>query len=725
MTVDWIKNISGLKSLIAAGLLALPLTLIGQESPEKHKNTDKSLIEAPEKKNKSDATPIDPDELMPKPSHGIASRYISRIFSDLHYLQPNIRHNDELSGKILDKYIDILDSNKSYFTAKDLKEFERYRTMIDNNIISGQLKPAYDIYLVFQERWVNRYDYALSLLEKPFDFDKDETYTFDREESQWPQTEAELNELWRKRVKADALSMMLADKDWEETKEVLTKRYNMAKRRMTQNKSEDVFEYFMNAFALTIEPHATYFSPREAENFDIEMKLSLEGIGAVLQVDDVYTKINKLVTGAPAAKSKQIKVGDRIVGVGQGDGKVQDVIGWRLDDVVDLIRGEAGSKVKLQVLPKEEVIAGETKEVVLTREKVKLEELSAKSKTIDVERNGKTLTFGVIDIPKFYVDWEAKYNKQLPDYKSTSKDVAKFIKEFEKQGIDGLVIDLRNNGGGALDEAIELTGLFIDQGPVVLQRDSRNRVRVHPDVDPGVVYGGPLAVLVNGGSASASEIFAGAIQDYGRGLIVGEQTFGKGTVQTLRDLNHFRGLLDTELGQLKLTTSKFYRVSGETTQHRGVVPDIDFPSAFSREDFGESSYDNALAWDTIKKANFNPVNEVAEFVQVLKQKHIERKKSSKEFEYLEQDIAEYNEKKNDKTISLNLKKRKAEIEKNKEKRLARINQRLKDRGMEPVESLKDFDESIFEEDDFKLEETGNILADFIFLRNSKKLAEHK
>jgi carboxyl-terminal processing protease len=367
-------------------------------------------------------------------------------------------------------------------------------------------------------------------------------------------------------------------------------------------------------------------------------------------------------------------------------------------------------------------VAGETKKVTLVREKVKLEELSAKSKVIEVDVNNQPMKFGVIEIPKFYVDWDAKYNKQLEDYKSTTRDVEKFIQQFKQQGIDGLIIDLRNNGGGALDEAVELTGLFIDKGPVVQQKDSRNRVHSFDDTDPRVVYDGPLAVLVNAGSASASEIFAGAIQDYGRGIIVGEQTFGKGTVQTIRDLNQFRGLLDSELGQIKLTTSKFYRVSGETTQHRGVVPDIEFPSIFDRKEFGESSYENALSWDTIKKAQYHPVNEVAPYLPELKEKHMQRRMHSKEFAYLMEDIEEYNKRKNEKSVSLNLEKRKKEIDEKKAQRLARINQRLQDKGLKPVESLKDFDESVFEEDDFRLQETANVLADYIILKHKKNMA---
>lgn len=709
------KKLSATKSLIIGAGLALPLVLFGQSALENKAkdNRDKALLAAP-----SAVT-----ALYPQPSHGNVSRMIAFLIAHEHYLKTNIEHNDDLSKQILEKYIEVLDGNKSYFYADDVKSFQRYRKLLDDSIISGQLKPAFDIYQVFQTRNFERYDYALKLLEQPFDFKKQESYHFDRDDRQWATTQEEMDELWRKRVKAEALSLMLADKSWDETKEVLSKRYNMAKRRLEQNKSEDVFEYFMNAFALTIEPHATYFSPREAENFDIEMKLSLEGIGAVLQMDDVYTKINKLVTGAPAEKSKQLNEGDRIVGVGQGNQAIEDVVGWRLDDVVSLIRGEAGTEVRLQVLPKGEV-AGETKLVTLTREKVKLEELSAKSKVIKVDMNNEVLQLGVIEVPKFYVDWDAKYRQQLSDYKSTSRDVMRFVNEFKKQGVDGIIIDLRNNGGGALDEAVELTGLFIDQGPVVQQRNSRNQVNAFSDEQPGVVYDGPLAVLVNGGSASASEIFAGAIQDYGRGIVIGEQTFGKGTVQSMIDLNRYRSMRDAQLGQLKLTTSKFYRVSGETTQHRGVVPDIEFPSAFSPEELGESSYDNALPWDTIKRANYKPEQRFEGFIELLRERHLQRRAVSKEFSYLQKDIEEYLARKDDKDISLSLAERRKEIEEQKAQRLERINQRLVDKGLKPLKTLKDFDEKVFEDDDFKLQESGNILADYILLKEHKKLAEH-
>ncbi|MCO7225880.1 carboxy terminal-processing peptidase [Pleionea sp. CnH1-48] len=664
------------------------------------------------------------EKLKPGKNHQTSSRYIAHFLSEGHYLKTPIKNNDELSGKILDKYIERYDPNRIYFYQQDIRSFERYRLMMDNVIESGNLQSVYDIHSVYKQRQLERFDFAIKLLDKPFDFKKDEEFIYDREELDWPSSEAEMNLLWKRRVKADALALMLAEKNWDEIKEILSKRYNMAKRRMEQMKSEDVFSAYMNAYALTIEPHASYLSPRDAENFDIEMKLSLEGIGAILQADDVYTKITKLVTGAPAEKSKQLKEGDRIVGVGQADGEIKDVISWRLDDVVSLIRGEAGSEVRLQVLPKDEVIAGETKLVTLVREKVKLEELSAKSKVIEIEQDGKPLKMGVISIPKFYVDWDAKFANRS-DYKSTSRDVRKFIKQLEAENIDGLIIDLRNNGGGALDEAVELTGLFIDYGPVVQQRDQRGRITAFSDSDRGVAYKGELAVLVNGNSASASEIFAGAIQDYGRGIIVGEQTFGKGTVQSLVDLNRFRGASEGSLGKVKWTTSKFYRVSGETTQHRGVVPDISFPSAFSREEYGESAYDNALVWDTISAASFNKTGKLTPFVAQLKSRHQQRAKQSLEFGFLAEDIEEFLKKKERKSVSLNLEKRKKEIEENKLSQLERVNSRLKKKGMKPVESLKDFDDSVFEKDDFRLEETGNILADFITLKHRKKLAELK
>ncbi len=705
-------KLTSFKQGLLAFTLSVPMLLVGQDGISTPSSIDKSLIDGPV------STP-----LLPEPSHGRASRYIARIFSELHYLKPNVRKNDDLSSQILDKYIEMLDGSKNYLLAEDVASFEQFRFVLDDLLVSGQLKPAFDIYQVFQTRWEQRYNYALQLIEKPFDFSVEESFSFDREEAAWASSEQELNELWRKRVKADALSLALAEKSNDEIKTILGKRYTMAKRRMSQNKSADIFEYFMNAFALSIEPHATYFSPRGAENFDIEMKLSLQGIGAILQTDDVYTKINSLVTGAPADKSKMIKEGDRIVGVGQGDAPIEDVIGWRLDDVVSLIRGEAGTEVTLDILPKDEVIAGETKRVSLIRETVKLEELSAKSEIIEVMMDQQIKRFGVIEIPKFYVDWDAKYNQRQADYKSTSKDVEKFINEFEKQGVDGIIIDLRNNGGGALDEAVELTGLFIESGPVVQQQDARKRPYVFKDQSKQALYTGPLAVLVNGGSASASEIFAGAIQDYDRGIIIGEQTFGKGTVQTIKDLNQFRGLLDTELGQIKLTTSKFYRVTGESTQHRGVIPDISFPSAFEREEFGESAYKNALEWDVIKKADYKPMKEISPYVGLLTDKHLERRKNSDEFAYLLEDLMEYQAKKNDKSFSLNMDVRLQEQESRKAKRLTRINKRLKMKGLEPIESVKDFDESIFEGDDFKLTEAANILSDLIDVSSAKKLAE--
>ncbi|MCP3675960.1 MAG: tail-specific protease, partial [Gammaproteobacteria bacterium] len=393
-------------------------------------------------------------------------------------------------------------------------------------------------------------------------------------------------------------------------------------------------------------------------NFDIDMKLSLDGIGAVLQSEDVYTKIVRLVPKGPADKTGEVKADDQIVGVGQGEEPLVDVIGWRLDDVVDLIRGKKGTVVRLEVLPNKSGADANTKIVSITRDTVKLEEQSAKAEVIEVVRNDKTIRFGVIDIPKFYIDFQAMY-KGKPDYKSTTRDVRKLIKELEEQKVAGIIIDLRYNGGGALIEATQLTGLFIDKGPVVQERSYQNEISVRGDPDAGTLYDGPLAVLVNRSSASASEIFAAAIQDYGRGIVLGEQTFGKGTVQVIQSLDKRKKAEEASMGQLKFTFSKFYRINGESTQHKGVIPDIAYPSAFSGDDFGESSQKNALPWDTISPVDYLPVANITNFFPLLKDAHINRITTDKEFRYLIDDINEYLEHNDDKSLSLNFDKRKA------------------------------------------------------------------
>lgn len=670
-----------------------------------------------------DVASLHPPQLMdlsPSPIHHQASRHIAKFINEYHYARPRL--GNEQSVQIFERYIDSLDANKSYFLAEDIRTFQQYRNELDQSILYGILKPSFHIYSVFQQRWTERNDYAMSLLEKEIDFTLKEDFFYDREEAEWAVSKAELNEYWRKRVKSDALNLILADKTWEEAKDILSKRYKAAKRRVSQIKSEDVFAYFMNAYTNTVDPHTSYFSPRTAENFNIEMKLSLEGIGAVLQADDVYTKIRRIVEAGPADKSGEIAVEDKIIAVGQGKESMVDVVGWRLDDVVDLIRGDAGSVVRLEIEPANSSVAGKTKIVSIVREQVKLEEQAAKSEVIEVDNNGTMQRVGVIDLPKFYVDFKARYEGKK-DYRSTTRDIRHLISEMKKdKGIDALIIDLRANGGGALDEATALTGLFIDQGPVVQDRPSRGKVEVLGDNDPGTAWDGPLAVLVNSSSASASEIFAGAIQDYGRGLIVGEQTFGKGTVQRIINLNNIMRSEDNQLGALKLTINKFYRITGESTQMKGVVPDITFPNPFSREDFGEQSYDSALKWDVIAPVNYQKVGDLSEYIAPLTNKHLQRIKSDREFQYIVEDIKELNIQREENKISLNAQERRDKRKEDKEKQLKRENERRVAANKKPILQI-DEDTELTEPKDSKLYETANILTDFIGIQKMQKVAE--
>lgn len=659
-------------------------------------------------------------DLSPSPAHHQASRYIAKFITDYHYAKPRLG-NDQ-SVKILDEFIELLDGNKSYFLAQDIREFQQYRYNMDNSILTGWLKPSFHIYSVFQKRWSERNKYALSLLNKEMDFTINENYRFDREDLNWATTSQELDELWRKRVKSDALNLVLADKTWEEAKEILQKRYKVAMRRVSQINSEDVFSYFMNAYTNTVDPHTSYFSPRTAENFNIDMKLSLEGIGAVLQSDDVYTKINRIVEAGPADKSGELAVDDKVIGVGQGNEPLVDVVGWRLDDVVDLIRGDAGSVVRLEIEPANSSVAGKTKVISIIREQVKLEEQAAKSEIIEIENKGQIQRVGVIDLPKFYVDFRAKYEGKK-DYRSTTRDIRNLIDEMKQdKGIDALIIDLRANGGGALDEAVSLTGLFIDTGPVVQDRSRRGHVEKLGDTDPGTAWDGPLGVLVNGSSASASEIFAGAIQDYGRGLIVGEQTFGKGTVQRVLDLNQQFRSESNAFGALKLTINKFYRITGESTQKKGVVPDIAFPDPYSREEFGEDSYDTALKWDVIEPAKFKRVGSFGEYIQPLTSLHNERIQTDEEFQYLIEDIQDINKRRAEKTVSLNLQERKNLRKQDKQKQLDRENKRRTSQGKKAILEI-DEDTELTEVEDSKLNETANILLDLIKLQQAQKIAE--
>ena len=661
-------------------------------------------------------------QFYPEDQHPQASQIITTILVNYHYRKPLI--DNAFSSQVFDAYLEKLDANHNYLIKADLSKMEKFRYLFDNALRNGNVTPAYTIFNKFIHRYIERYQFALKQLEIPMDFSIDETYYYDRAELLWPANTKELNEIWRKRVKNDVLNLKLADKEIDDIKVLLNKRYKASMRRMAQLKSQDVFLSFMDSVAQTVEPHTNYFSPRDAENFDIRMKLSLEGIGAMLQSEDVYTKIVSLVPKGPADKAGEVKADDKIIAVGQEEEPLVDVIGWRLDDVVDLIRGAKGTIVRLEVLPKGSGADSNSKIISITRDTVKLEEQSAKSEIVELKRNGHMERFGVISLPTFYMDFEAYYKGEV-DYKSTTRDVRQLLNDFEKEKISGVIIDLRYNGGGALLEAVQLTGLFINKGPVVQQRNFKNEISVSGDSVLGTTYDGPLVVLVNRGSASASEIFAAAIQDYGRGIIVGEQTFGKGTVQSIRSLDQLTSSDKTGMGQLKYTLAKFYRVNGESMQHKGVVPDIIYPSAFNGDDFGESAETNALPWDTISPVDYLPVASIDKLFPKLNIAHIKRISTDKEFRYLIEDIEEYNVRTDDKSISLNFKTRKEKRVSRETKLLERVNRRRIEKGLESIANVDDIDDDDDEQPDARLDETAEILHDYIALLNNSKTAYFK
>jgi carboxyl-terminal processing protease len=636
--------------------------------------------------------------LAPESQHATSSKRVTAQFSRSHYTQ--VKMDDALSEKIFDRYIKQLDYARNVFLATDIDAFQKYRFEFDRVIARGKLDVAYEIFNLNQQRRLERYEYALNLLEKEsFDFTKDEVYNFDREEADWPKDIEELNALWRLKVKYDALNLTLTGKEWPKIQEVLGKRYRYAIKRLKQSESEDVFQVVMNSFARVVEPHTSYLSPRNAERFQMDMNLSLEGIGAVLRAEEDYTVINSVVPGGPADKSKNVKPKDRIVGVAQDKDKFEDVIGWRLDDVVDLIKGPKGTTVRLQILPAEAEDDAVIKVVTIVRDKIILEDRAAKSEVYFENKDDvNSKKIGVITIPSFY--------------NNLSRDVKKELDKLKAEQVSGIIVDLRGNGGGSLREATLLTGLFIDKGPVVQVRDGANRVQVNSDEDGVSSYNGSLTVMVNRYSASASEIFAAAIQDYGRGVIVGEHTFGKGTVQQHRGLGRVYDLYENPFGSIQFTIAKFYRINGGSTQHRGVLPDIAFPSAVDPEDWGESKEKNALPWDQIPKARYQRLSNLSNDLSYLNSLHTERVKTNREFNYLLDDIAIYQEEKDDKTISLKLIERKKKREERKEKQLVRANERLVVMGKEKVKSLEDLPDELEELDPF-LDETAKITFDLI------------
>ncbi|WP_020653132.1 carboxy terminal-processing peptidase [Massilia niastensis] len=579
-----------------------------------------------------------------------AALWASRVLGRYHYKAVPL--DDAMSAKIFDNYFETLDSEKLYFVQADIDRFAPLRTKFDDAINNEDLTSPFQIYNLYQQRFADRMTYARELLKTKFDFSADETLQLDREKSPWAKSEDEIRDLWRKRVKNDWLRLKLAGKEDKAIRETLDKRYENYISRVKKLNNEDVFQMFMNSYATAIEPHTNYLGPRSADNFDIAMRLSLEGIGAVLQSREDYTIIREIVPGSPADKSGKLKVGDRIVGVAQGNAPFTDVLGWRLDDVVALVRGEKGSTVRLDVIPGDGGQDAKHVTVSMVRKKISMEEQAAKKSIIKVKEGGVERRIGVISLPTFYQDFEAR-RKGDKDFRSATRDVARILGELKKEKVDNVLIDLRNNGGGSLIEAIELTGLFIDKGPVVMQRTAEGRVEVESDTTPGLAWDGPMGVLINRGSASASEIFAAAIQDYGRGLVIGEPSFGKGTVQTLIDLDRFSQSDKVRYGELKMTIAQFFRINGGTTQLRGVSPDIKLPVLSDVENFGESSYDNALPWVAIKPATYLPAGDLKELVGPLQKRHDARIAKDKEFQFLQEDIAEVMRLRKENAISLN------------------------------------------------------------------------
>ncbi|MFZ5755669.1 MAG: carboxy terminal-processing peptidase [Pseudomonadota bacterium] len=632
----------------------------------------------------------------------------------MHYRQQTI--DAALADRLFDAYLKALDDQRIYFYASDIAELDKLQPKFEKALKMGDLDPAFHIFNRYQQRVVDRLQYLVGEIDKGvsrFDFGKEEFIELDRAEAAWPTTRAEMNDLWRRRLKAAVLDLRLSGKPDEEIQKLLGKRYRNQLNRTLQTRPEDAFSVYMNALTGLYDPHTEYLSPQTSQNFNINMSLQLQGIGAVLQSEDEYTKVVKLVPGSPADKSGQIKPSDRIVSVGQGTGELVDVIGWRLDEVVDLVRGPKGSRVRLEIIPANAKDSSETRVVTLTRDEVKLEESAARKKVIEVTSQGRPFKVGVIVLPTFYIDFDAAHRGD-PDYRSTTRDVARLIEALRAEKVDGIVLDLRNNGGGSLEEVQSLVGLFIRSGPVVQVRWANGKVDAENDYDPTVLYDGPLAVMVNRLSASASEIFAAAIQDYGRGLVIGDQTFGKGTVQTLRPLNQ---------GQLKVTQAKFYRISGESTQLKGVMPDIQFPSLVDHEEIGESALPNAMAWDTIRPARFSRIGDFSSMLPELRKRSEQRAATDPDFQYVREQLELLEQNRRQKQLSLSENVRRSERDTLRQKSLDAENKRRKARG-EPI--VKDFEEleKLNEElagnedkespaDHAMLVETGTLLADQI------------
>ena len=695
---------------------------------------------------------IKPDE-----QQSLVTKEVVGLLENYNYKKPKL--NDSISSIVFDRYIKALDPSRYYFLESDIKEFEANRYNLDDDFRIGDLSTPFYIFNVYLKRYNERVNYSISQIKNKYDFNQNDTYVYDREKMPWAKSTHELNDIWKKRVKYELVNLKIAGTDDAKNIETLTKRYTNLKSQAAKFNNQDVFQILMDAFTEAVDPHTNYFNPRNAEAFNQEMSRSLEGIGAVLQSENEVTKIASIMPGGPAFKSKKLNAGDKIIAVAQGaDGEFEDIIGWRIDNAVSKIKGPKGTTVRLKIIPVGQELSSKPQIITLVREKIILADQSAKKVVKTVESDGKPYKIGVIKIPAFYADFKAA-NAGDPNYKSTTRDVRLLIDTLKNMDkVDAIVVDLRANGGGSLNEAIELSGLFIGKGPVVQVKDYRNSVKVYKDEDNNIVWDGPMGVMIDRLSASASEIFAGAIQDYGRGIIMGTQSYGKGTVQSSIDLNSLMNssmlqklaalfkknegekkaintkdansptvtIVDKngvpQLGQINLTMAKFYRVSGNSTQHKGVIPDINFPSIYPLDKIGEDTEPSALPFDMVNPSTYTTVYDLNAAKAALLKLHEKRMSKSLDYKILKEDIAEGKKRESETSITLNETKLKAERDALEAKSLARLNQVRAEKGLAP---LKKGEKSPKEEaSDFIEDESMNIMVDFMKLNESSKLSKN-
>jgi carboxyl-terminal processing protease len=680
------------------------------------------------------AKPVDvpgSNNLQPTEQQSMVCKTVAKFISQYNYKKVEL--NDSLSAVIYNRYIKSLDEGHNYLLATDIKDFDKYKNSLSDDIKNGNLNDIYYMFNVFQKRYEERIKYSIAQLDKNFDFTQKESFTYDRADLPWIASESAINTEWTKRVKYDLLNLTIASNDIAKNKEKLKKRYEDLLLQNGKLNTNDVFQIFMDDFTEAIDPHTNYFDPFHAAQFNMEMSRSLQGIGATLQSKNEYVTIESIVAGGPADKSHQINTGDRILAVAQGkDGEFQDIIGWRLDNAIKLIRGTKGTVVKLKILPQGKTISDQPKILELVREKIVLKDALVKQEIKTYNNNGKTYKIGIINVPAFYADFAA-YRAGDPNYQSTTRDMKLALDTLKRANVDGVIVDLRENGGGSLNEAISTTGLFIKTGPVVQVRDSQEQIDVNKDEDPSIAYAGPMAVLVDRFSASASEIFAGAIQDYGRGLIIGTQTYGKGTVQNEIDLDKVitpsfaekLGLTassgkkpvstgsENNFGQLNLTIAKFYRISGNSTQHKGVIPDIQFPSLIPLDKYGEDTDPSALPFDVIPKSDYVKAGDLSAAIPQLNKMHEQRVSTSASYKAFTQTIADYRKSEKEKSVSLNEEQLKKQRTDDEQKTLNRDNDLRVALGFKPLKKAeaKPKKEDL---DPLKLE-AGQILVDYINL----------